>query len=154
MEVILLERIHRLGELGEKVKVKPGYGRNYLVPQRKAIPATAENIAKFEEQRAELERAQADSLAKAEARAEALRDLEVTIAAKAGAEGKLFGSVGTADIADAVVAAGLEAEKREVRLPEGALREIGEFEVELHLEAEVDVTIKVNIVPEDATPAS
>lgn len=153
MEVILLENIHNLGDLGDRVRVKPGHGRNYLVPQRKAVPATPENIARFEEQRAELERAQAEALAKAEARAGRLQDLEITIAAKAGAEGKLFGSVGTADIADAVVAAGHDAEKKEVRLPEGPLREVGSYDVELHLEAEVDVTIKVNIVAEDASPA-
>lgn len=154
MEVILLENIHNLGNLGDRVKVKAGHGRNYLVPQRKAVPATPENIARFEEQRAELERAMAEALAKAEARAGRLQDLEVTVTAKAGAEGKLFGSVGTGDIADAIVAAGLEAEKKEVRLPEGPLREVGEYEVELHLEAEVDVTIKVHIVAEDAQPAA
>jgi large subunit ribosomal protein L9 len=149
MDVILLEKIHRLGALGDRVTVSAGYGRNYLVPQRKAVPATPDNIARFEEQRAELERAQADALGSATARAEALKDMVVTVTAKAGAEGKLFGSVGTADIADAVCAAGVTIEKREVRLPNGALREIGDFAVEVHLHADVDAEITVRIVAED-----
>ena len=154
MEVILLEKIHRLGNLGDKVNVAPGYGRNFLIPQRKAVPATADNVAKFEQQRAALERAQSDALGRAEARAAQLREIAVTIAAKAGAEGKLFGSVGTGDIADAIVAQGAEIEKREIRLPDGPLREIGEYDVEVHLHADVDVTVKVKVVPEDAVPAA
>ena len=154
MEVILLEKIHRLGNLGDKVSVRPGYGRNFLIPNRKAVPATAENIAKFEEQRAELERVQADALGRANARAAQLNEMAVTIAAKAGAEGKLFGSVGTGDIADALVALGAECEKREVRLPEGPLREIGEFDVEIHLHPDVNATVKVKIVSEDGVSAA
>jgi large subunit ribosomal protein L9 len=154
MEVILLEKIHRLGNLGDKVSVRPGYGRNFLIPNRKAVPATAENIAKFEEQRAELERVQADALGRANARAAQLNEMTVTIAAKAGAEGKLFGSVGTGDIAEALVAQGAECEKREVRLPDGPLREVGEYEVEIHLHPDVNATVKVTVVNEDAPAAA
>ena len=154
MEVILLEKIHKLGELGEKVTVRPGYGRNYLIPKRKAVPATAENVAKFEEQRAELERAEAEGRATAEARAEKLQGIEVTIKANAGAEGKLFGSIGTSDIADAVAAAGGEVEKRDIRLPPGPLRDVGDYEVSVHLHADVDVKIKVTIIAEDVEPAA
>lgn len=154
MEVILLEKIHKLGEFGEKVTVRPGYGRNYLIPKRKAVPATAENVAKFEEQRAELERAQAEGQANAEAQAEKLQGIEVTIKANAGAEGKLFGSVGTSDIAEAVVAAGGAVEKRDIRLPQGPLRDVGEYEVSVHLHADVDVKIKVTIIAEDVEPTA
>ncbi len=149
MEVILLEKIHRLGNLGDKVSVRPGYGRNYLVPRRKAVPATADNIARFEAQRAELERAQADALGAATARAEQMAGLELTVGAKAGTEGKLFGSVGTADIAAAALAAGIEIEKREIRLPDGPLREVGNYAVEIHLLSDVDCTIAVKVVPEE-----
>lgn len=149
MEVILLEKIHRLGELGDKVRVRPGYGRNFLIPQRKAVPATPDNVEKFEAQRAELEKAQAEALAAAEQRGTGLDEMEVRIAARAGSEGKLFGSVGTSDIADAVTAAGVAIEKSEVRLPTGALRETGEYEVEIHLHADVDRTIRVVVVPEE-----
>ena len=154
MEVILLEKIYKLGELGEKVTVRPGYGRNYLIPKRKAVPATAENVAKFEEQRAELERAEAEGMATAETRAEELQGIEVTIKANAGAEGKLFGSVGTSDIADAVVAAGGAIEKRDIRLPQGPLRDVGDYEVSVHLHADVDVKLKVTIIAEDVEPAA
>lgn len=154
MEVILLEKIHRLGALGDRVEVRPGYGRNYLIPKRKAVPATPDNIARFEEQRAELERAQADAFEAAKARAEQLNEARVTIAAKAGNEGKLFGSVGTGDIADAFSAAGIAVEKREVRLPHGSLREVGEYQVEIHLHADVDVEVTVQIVPEDGVSAA
>lgn len=153
MEVVLLEKIHNLGELGDTVRVKAGYSRNYLLPQKKAVPATPENVAKFEAQRAELEKAQATGAAAAELRAEGLRDLRVTIQAKAGEEGKLYGSVGTADIAAAVVTAGLELEKREVRLPSGPLRELGEHVVDIHLHADVDLTVTVNIVAADSVIA-
>lgn len=154
MEVILLEKIHRLGALGDRVQVRAGYGRNYLIPQRKAVPATADNVARFEEQRAELERAQGELLAAANTRAAALADLVVTVAARAGAEGKLFGSVGTGDIAQAVVAAGIAVEKREVRLPNGPLREVGDFAVEIHLHADVDAEITVRVVAESGTSAA
>ncbi len=150
MEVILLENIDNLGSLGEKVSVKSGYARNYLFPGGKAKPATAENLAEFEAKRAELEKAAAEALATAESRKAAIEALgKVEITAKVGSEGKLFGSIGTADIADAITAAGTEIEKREVRLPEGALRVIGEHEVGLHLYTDVDVSIIVDIVGEE-----
>ncbi len=148
MEVILLERVANLGDLGDKVKVKPGYGRNYLIPQGKATAATPENVAKFEARRAELEKAAAEALAAAQARAEALEGLEVTITAKAGEEGKLFGSVGTSDIARAVTEAGQAVERHEVRLPEGPFRSTGEFDVTLHLHTDVEATIKLIIAAE------
>ena len=149
MEVILLEKVQNLGELGDKVKVKPGYGRNYLVPSGKATPATPDNIAQFEQRRAELEKAQAEKLGAAESRAEQLRDAAVTIKAKAGNEGKLYGSVGTREIAEAVTATGVALEKHEVLLPEGALRETGEHEIALHLHSDIDVSIKVVVEAEE-----
>lgn len=154
MEVILLEKIQKLGELGDKVTVRPGYGRNFLIPKHKAVPATAENLARFEEQRADLESVQADAYARADARAEKLRDMEITIMANAGSEGKLFGSVGAADIADAANASGAEVEKREIRLPEGPLREIGDYDIEVHLNADVTVTIKVKVIPDEGGSAA
>lgn len=143
MDVILLEKVDNLGDLGDQVKVSAGYGRNYLLPQGKAKPATAENIQFFEERRAELERQAAEVLAAAEARKAGIEALTLTIPAKAGDEGKLFGSVGPADIAEAAVAAGVELEKHEVRLPEGPLRALGEFDVDVHLHSDVDTVIKV-----------
>ncbi len=149
MEVILLENIGNLGSLGDKVDVKAGFGRNYLIPQGKAVPATAEAIAEFEARRAELEAAAAQQLAGAEARAEAINALTlITISANAGEEGKLFGSIGTRDIADAVTAAGAEVDKSEVRLPEGALREIGEYEVAIQVHGDVTAMVNVAVVPE------
>jgi len=148
MEVILLEKIGKLGDLGDKVSVKNGFGRNYLVPQGKAVPATEANVAKFEERRAELEAAAAEALAAATARAEELNDKEVTITAKCGEEGKLFGSIGTRDIADAITAAGAEVSKSEVRLPEGALRSIGEFDIAIQLHPEVTSVVKLAVVGE------
>ena len=148
MEVILLERIGKLGDLGERVDVKAGYGRNYLIPQGKAIPATPENVARFEEQRAELERKAAETLAAAEARAAKLADLSVTITHQAGEGGKLFGSVGTSDIADAVTRAGVEISRKEVRLPEGPLRMTGEYEIDIQLHSLVTQPIKVIIEAE------
>ncbi len=148
MEVILLEKIHRLGNLGDKVKVKPGYGRNYLIPMGKAVPATAQNVAKFEARRADLESTQDKALEEARAKAAALAGLTVIIASKAGAEGRLYGSVGTADIASAVTETGVNLTKQEVRLPKGPLREAGEHTVDLHLHPDVNVTVKVVIVPE------
>ncbi len=149
MEVILLNKVENLGNLGDVVKVRPGYGRNYLIPSGKAVPATEENRKLFDERRAELEKAAAEALAAAEARREALSELVVTIRHKAGEEGRLFGSVGTADIAAAVNEAGVQLEKQEVRLPGGPLRQTGEYEIELHLHPEVNVTIKVNVVAEE-----
>ncbi len=149
MQVILLEKIQKLGELGQQVQVKPGHGRNYLIPNGKAVPATPENVAKFEARREELEKAQADALGKATIRAGKLQEMSVTIAKKAGAEGKLFGSVGTVDISGAVTAAGEELSKHEVLLAEGPLRMIGEYEVTLHLHADVDVKLKVIVTAEE-----
>lgn len=148
MQVILLEKVENLGNLGDQVKVRSGYGRNFLIPQGKATAATAVNIARFEERRAELEKAAADALGAAMARKAGLDGLTVTIAAKAGDEGKLFGSVGTGDIAHAVTAAGQPVERHEVRLPEGPFRALGEFEVMLHLHTDVNATIKLIIVAE------
>lgn len=149
MEVILLENISNLGALGDKVDVKAGYGRNFLIPQGKAVPATESNVAEFETRRAELEAAAADVLAKAQARGEALEALDtVSIGANAGEEGKLFGSVGTRDIADAITAAGVEVDKSEVRLPEGALRELGDFEIAIQVHGEVTSVVAVSIIPE------
>lgn len=148
MEVILLEKMQNLGDLGERVKVRPGYARNYLIPQGRAVLATPANLADFEARRAALEAQQAESLAAAQARAEALIGLVATIERKAGEEGRLFGSVGTQDIADAIAQAGVEVRKLEVRLPKGPLRELGEHEVEIHLHPDVDATIAVKIIPE------
>ena len=149
MDVILLEKVRNLGNLGEQVRVKPGYGRNFLIPNGKAVSATKQNIEKFEARRAELERTQADLLAKATARAEALNGLAITLTQKAGAEGKLYGSVGTVDIAEALTANGLELARHEIRLPEGPFRNIGEHAVEIHLHTDVNATIKVIILPEE-----
>jgi|TARA_B100001059_G_scaffold55106_1_gene49776 large subunit ribosomal protein L9 len=149
MEVILLENIGNLGALGDKVDVKPGYGRNFLIPQGKAVPATGDNVAKFEARRAELETAAAETLAAAAARGDAMSALgSIDIAATAGEEGKLFGSVGTRDIAEALTAAGCEVDKAEVRLPEGVIRELGEFEIMIQLHAEVTASVAINIVAE------
>ena len=149
MEVILLEKVGKLGSIGDKVSVKAGYGRNFLIPRGKAIFATPGNIAEFEQRRAEHEQAAAEKKAEAEARAARLGALaSVQIGANAGEEGKLFGSVGTRDIADAISAAGVEVAKSEISMPEGAFRETGEFEVDIHLHPEVQQTIKVVIVAE------
>lgn len=148
MQVILLERIKGLGALGTKVDVKPGYGRNFLIPQGKALPATAKNLADFEARRAELERQEAEVLAAANARAEKLAAITVTVVSKAGDEGKLFGSVGNRDIADAVVAAGVELDRSEVRLPEGPLRHTGEFDIAVQLHSDVMASVKVVVSAE------
>lgn len=150
MELILLQKVVNLGNLGDKVNVKPGYGRNYLVPQGKAVPATAGNVAAFEAKRAEYEakaKAQADD---ADSRRAALDGVVVTIKANASTEGKLYGSVGPRDIAEALTAAGHKVSKSEVVLGEGAFRHIGEFDVLVHLHADVEVTIKLVIEPEAA----
>ncbi|RLT92206.1 50S ribosomal protein L9 [Ketobacter sp.] len=149
MEVILLEKNRNLGELGEKVKVRAGYGRNFLIPQGKAVPATEANVKHFEERRAELEKAAADKLSAAQARADKLVELgAVTVSAKSGDEGKLFGSVGTRDIADAITAAGIEVTKAEVLMPNGAIRSTGDYEIDLQVHSDVTATIKVSVVPE------
>ena len=150
MEVILLEKVENLGGIGDKVTVKPGFGRNYLLPQGKATLATPANLAEFEARRAELEAKAAEELAAAKSRAETLEGARVEIAALVGAEGKLFGSIGTIDIADAFTKAGLPIERAEIRLTEeGAFRETGEHEIGLHLHADVDVTATVVVVPQE-----
>lgn len=149
MQVILLEKIGKLGALGDEVNVKNGYGRNYLIPQGKAVPATKENREMFEQRRAELEKASNDRLAAAEARKNQLESLErVTIASKAGEEGKLFGSIGPRDLAEAAVAAGVELNKSELRLPEGPLRMTGEYEILVQLHPEVESLLRVAVVAE------
>ena len=149
MEVILLEKIRNLGALGEKVKVKSGYGRNFLVPQGKAVYATVTNIAKFEERRKELEKIAAEKKQAAEARMQKLTDIGViTIAAKAGEEGKLFGSLGTRDLADAITKAGIEVLKSEIHLPMGVLRQVGEYNIEVEFHSDVMAVVKINIVAE------
>lgn len=149
MQVILLEKIENLGVLGDTVTVKSGYARNFLIPQGKAKRATKENVAFFESQRAELEKQAAEQLSKAQQRAEKLQDVTLTIGSKVGSEGKLFGSIGTVDIISALTDAGYEVEKKEIRLPEGNIRETGEFDITLHLHSDVDVVIKLQIVPEE-----
>ncbi len=149
MEVILLENIGNLGDLGDKVDVKAGFGRNYLIPQGKAVPATADNIAEFEARRADLEAAAAAALTAAQTRADAINGLGlISIPANAGEEGKLFGSIGTRDIAEAVTAAGVEVDKSEVRLPEGALRELGEYEIAIQVHGDVSAMVAIAVVPE------
>jgi len=148
MKLILLQKVVNLGGLGDKVDVKPGYGRNFLVPYGKAVPATAANVAAFEAKRAEYE-AKADAvLAAAQARLAGLEGASVTITANASTEGKLFGSVGARDIAEAFTAAGNKLEKSEVIMGEGAIRRTGEFEVTVHLHADVETKVKVIVVPE------
>lgn len=149
MQVILLERVQNLGELGDSVKVKPGYARNYLIPQGRAVIATAENVAEFEAKREQLERQEAEALAVVQARAAALEGKEVTLARKIGEEGKLFGSVGPQDIADALTEAGLPVSRQEVRLLNDTLRQVGDHEVGVHLYANVEASITVHIVPEE-----
>lgn len=149
MEVILLEKIDRLGGLGDMVKVRAGYARNYLLPKGKAKLATADNVAEIEAQRAGLEKQAAEMLAAAETRRDQLNALTVSITAKSAAEGKLFGSIGNVDIADAITAAGAEVEKREVRLPEGPIRVAGEYDITLHLHADVDAVVKVTVIGEE-----
>lgn len=148
MEVILLEKVGRLGTVGDKVKVRSGFGRNYLLPQGKAIAATPANLEEFESRRAELEAAAGDRKQLAETRASKLAELIVTLTANAGDEGKLFGSIGARDIAEAITAAGVEVVKSEVKLPEGTLREVGEYEVDVQLHVDVLQTVKVVVVPQ------
>ena len=144
MDVILLEKVGKLGNIGDKVNVKAGYGRNYLIPNGKAVFATADNMAEFEARRAELEAAAAAQLSEAEARAAKLAALEtVTIAANAGDEGKLFGSIGAREIASAITKAGVEVNKSEVKMPTGPLREVGEFEIDVQLHVDVVQGVKV-----------
>ena len=149
MEVILLEKMRNLGGLGDTVNVKSGFARNFLIPKGKAVYANKDNIAKFEERRVQLEKVAAERQQKSIERQTAINALPViTIASKAGEEGKLFGSIGTKDIADAITKAGVQVEKREVTLPEGALRKTGEYEINLDLEGDISATVKISIVNE------
>jgi large subunit ribosomal protein L9 len=148
MEVILLEKVANLGNLGDKVAIKAGYGRNFLIPQGKAVAATAKKIAEFEERRAELEKAAAEKLLAAQSRAAELAKLTIVIPHKAGDEGRLFGSVGTHTIADAITAAGVEVAKHEVRLPHGVIRHLGSFDVDIHLHTDVNTTVAIQITAE------
>lgn len=149
MDVILLEKVENLGNLGDKVRVRSGYARNFLLPKGKAKFATEANIAEFEARRAELEKMAAESLATAEARRDKLEAANISITALVGGEGKLFGSIGPADVAEAAQAAGLDLEKREVRMPDGPLRMAGEFEIALQLHTDVKATLKVTITAEE-----
>lgn len=149
MNVILLDNVENLGKIGDLVKVKPGYGRNYLLPQGKAALATPENIKQIEARRAELEKAAAEELANAKSRAAVIGGTELVIPANAGSEGKLFGSVGPIDIADAFSKVQIEVERSEVRMPEGPIHDIGEFDIGVHLHPEVDATVKVRVVAAD-----
>lgn len=149
MDVILLQKVKNLGGLGDKVRVKPGYGRNYLVPQGKAVRATDANLAEFEKRRAEYEARANESLSGAESRKAAFVDASITIKANASMEGKLFGSVGPRDIAEAFTAQGKPLEKSEVVMGEGPIRHTGEFEVELHLHADVNTVVKVVVMAEE-----
>jgi large subunit ribosomal protein L9 len=149
MEVILFEKIDRLGGIGDLVNVKAGFARNFLLPQGKAKVATDANKAEIEERRAEFEKLAADSLSAAEKRREAIEALSIEITAKSGTEGKLFGSIGNVDIANAITEAGVEVQKREVRLPDGPLRQAGEYEITLHLHSDVNAIAKVTIIGEE-----
>ena len=146
MDVILLEKVENLGAIGDRVTVKPGYGRNYLLPQGKASLATRINIAEFESRRAELEKAASVELAAAKARADLVQGMELVIPANVGSEGKLFGSVGPVDIAEAFAKVGVEASRAEIRMPDGPIHEVGEFTIGLHLHSEMNVDIIVKVV--------
>ncbi len=148
MEVILLEKVANLGNVGDKVNVKPGFGRNFLLPQGKACSANEANLKDFEERRAELEKAAANKKESAEIRSRELEEVTITITSKAGDEGKLFGSIGVRDIADAITTAGVAVEKAEVKLPQGTLRDLGEYEIDLQLHVDVTTTIKLMIEAE------
>jgi large subunit ribosomal protein L9 len=149
MEIILLQKVANLGNIGDRVKVKSGYGRNFLLPQGKATLATAENIAKFEARRAEFEKTEREELAGAQSRAAKLEGAKLSLTAKAGSEGKLFGSIGTSDIAEALNKQGHEIERSEVRLPHGPIRQAGEHVVQVHLHTDVTIDVPVVIVPEE-----
>lgn len=149
MQVILLEKVAKLGGLGDTVTVKPGFARNFLLPQGKATAATKANIEHFETRRVELEKAAAEKLSAAEARKAKIEEIELTVAVKAGDEGKLFGSLGNRDIAELATEAGVELAKAEVRLPTGPIRNVGEFDITVQLHAEVSATLKLLVVAED-----
>ena len=146
VEIILLDKVEKLGDVGDVVKTRPGYARNYLIPFGKAEPATAENVARIERHKAELERQMQEERAKAEERAAKIKDAAVVVSVEVGAEGRVFGSVGTAEIAAAVSqACGVDVAKSEVRLPDGVFRETGEYPVELHLHADVNAVVTITI---------
>ncbi len=149
MNVILLDNVENLGSIGDLVKVKPGYGRNYLLPQGKAALATPENMKEIEARRAELEKAAAEELAAAKKRKEAIDGIEVVVPANVGSEGKLFGSVGPVDIAAAFEQIQIEVERAEIRLPDGPIQEAGEFAIGIHLHPDVDAEVTVRVVPEE-----
>lgn len=148
MNVILLEKIRNFGNLGDQISVKPGFARNYLYPMSKAVPATVDNISKFEARRAELERHQAQELAAAQSKADTIHNLSLVIAAKVGEEGKLFGSLGTRDIVSALKQKGIEVEKSMVQLPSGPIRQVGEYTVDIILHTDVTAVAKVSVVGE------
>lgn len=149
MEIIVLEKIANLGDLGDRIHVKPGYARNYLVPQGKAVVATAEKIKEFEAQRAELEKLAEEKLLAAQSRGDDLRELEIIIYHRVGEEGKLFGSVGTKNIAEAIVKAGVQVDKHELRMPTGVIRQAGTYNIDIQLHADVVVTVTINVVADD-----
>lgn len=148
MEVILLEKVGKMGVLGDTVNVKNGYARNFLIPTGKAVPATAVNVKYFEDRRAELEKAEAEKLATAKSRADQLAELELTVTSNAGDEGKLFGSIGPRDVADLVTASGVEIEKSEVKMPEGPIREVGEYDIAVQLHSDVQSSVHIIVVAE------
>ncbi len=154
MDVILLEKVQNLGNIGDRVKVRSGYGRNFLVPRGKATLATPSNVSIFEARRADLEKKEADELQAANQRAASAGKLTLRLTAKAGTEGKLFGSLGTADIAEACTAAGVPVRRSEVRLPDGPIRTLGQHSIELHLHSDVNATIRITVVAEDDGQAS
>lgn len=154
MDVILLEKVENLGVIGDRVKVRSGYGRNFLLPRGKATLATPGNIAVFEARRAELEQKQASELAAAQVRAKSVSSIALRLTAKAGTEGKLYGSLGTADIAEACTAAGVTVRRSEVRLPDGPIRTLGEHSVELHFHSDVNAVIRISVIAEETTAQS
>ena len=149
MDIILLQKVANLGNIGDRVKVKSGFGRNYLLPSGKATLATPDNIKRFEARRAELEKAAHEHLSSAEQRAAQLKEFKLVIPSKAGTEGKLFGSIGTSDVAEALNKQGFKVERSEVRMPNGPLRMVGDHSVGLHLHADIDVPLAVLIVAEE-----
>lgn len=149
MEVILLENVRNLGKFGSKVNVANGFGRNFLIPQGKAVPATKQNISKFEAQRANLEKAAQDRLVSAQERAALINSIHIIIQARSGDEGKLYGSIGTIELVQAFKKKGIDVTRQEIRLPEGPLRELGEYHLDLQLHAEVIAQAKVTVVPEE-----
>lgn len=148
MQVILLENIRNLGKFGSKVNVANGYGRNFLIPNGKAVPATKENLASFESKRAELEKASRDRLSKAQERAAEINSIQLKISMLAGDEGKLYGSIGTIELVKSFKDKGIDVTRQEIRLPNGAIRELGEYEIELQLHAEVVARVKLIVTPE------